>query len=828
MAAPPPPFGTRSRPAVKWAVFLGDSNGNRPTIWDQTDWLKPQAIHLATNAHFNSWDASDDYHTDTIELSVITAKAGIRVQDLGVPLGYHRIVEVRQADDNGEFTTIIGWGMLSKQAQDLSRTSEMLRLTVRLDWFLFGNRLRFYLTTDSAGLLRHVESDIVFNPLIDGQLEGNRSDKFDIFGNNEAHVFLSPESMRSDTAIAIQGQDRSLWDLPTAILSLCWLLNPFENHITNPTLAELQAVITDTSTRLLKNVRVPLGSSLPGALNAVCHPLGYRWFTESFVDTTDPDLPVKGTYLRFFKLGAGIQTDLKCQRVGETITSDETNLADYSASIDITTPNVVTGRGSFIEREGTFPLVPGWPAKYDNTSLEDINSRTLFDETDRLTKDVLRFWVLNEAGDHGGENRAGVNSYTDLAPLFGSTTRIVRRRFHPCLTKSRTKGGQALWGSGGVYVEWNNNPRLKDPLPITGLTDQPLYDQIEIAGDVSDKFPSGATFVIFGSTGNDGTYTVNSTIFAVGTTTISLEQPLTQFATIDGNVVSIAIWQPLQSSWSVADKEAGISLDGTIGKEMFQLFRDRVAAVGPGGPPLEPTIRVTACLASDTRLTYTAARRPEAPHGEDIPLHLDVDDRFHDRLVQRGGPFQSRWASGNYYDITNLIDQPVSDIIEVPGDISDRLPVGSSFVIRGSTGNDGRYTVVFTVFAAGITQIAVKESLTQFTVFDGQIGVDTDEAADLPALQRFCIEARDVHDGARVNVSASLKGHDHPEYRRGNLIKQVQPRNLLLNNYNAAAPFSRYPQIVGLNYHFGDDSQRTELILEVPDAERPELNRSRA
>lgn len=725
-SAPQSLFNPYSRPAVVWGVFLGDADGNRPELTDRVDWLKIAGIQLRIGDR-----------PDSIQLEVLTANAGIRIQDLVVPVGYSRLVEVRQLDDKGQWTRCIAWGQLATQGQRLADKTETLTVTVRLDWFLFGGRLSRYQAYDDrgSGTILDVERDIVFNPVIDGQTEANRSDAVD---EQLAYLVVSADSMRTQEAIALQGQAREFWDLPTAIHTLCSLMNSDEEFITCPNLADLQAVITDTNERLLKNVRIPLGTTLPHALDLVCEPCGYRWFVESIVDTTDPGLPISECVLRFFKRGVGIVTDLKCQRVGDVKKSDQTNISDYSATLEIATANVVVGRGSLKQREGTFVLVPGWKSTLDTTDLGWINWNKVFTTgNENEIRPVGRLWVLNEAGDHGGK-RAGIDSFTDLADLFEEdVTRIVRRRLLPCLTKTRTDADRAQRGSGGLMLEWH-----------------------------------------------DGTG-----------------------------------WQPYKGSFSVLDHECGVFLDGEIDEAFWAKFQERAAAVD-GATELADHLRVTACIEADARLTYTAERRDVSPNGREIELALDVADRFHDRLVRRSGTFASRWTD-NHFAVTN-VDTSGTPWFLVGSDITARIKAGDSFIVRGSTGNDGRYTAESVNLAAGSTRIFTKEVIRDDTV-DGLVAIDTEEAADLPALTRFSDEARDVHDGATVAVSASLKGHDWHEYKRGNIVEAVQPRNLSLNNYHDSQPQSRHPQIVGINYLFGQNTQRTELVLEVPEAERREL-----
>lgn len=61
-----------------------------------------------------------------------------------------------------------------------------------------------------------------------------------------------------------------------------------------------------------------------------------------------------------------------------------------------------------------------------------------------------------------------------------------------------------------------------------------------------------------------------------------------------------------------------------------------------------------------------------------------------------------------------------SDYFEIDGDHVDAFPVGSTFKVTGSTGNDGRWTVSAVSIVSGDTRIEVVEDVTDATV-DGDI-----------------------------------------------------------------------------------------------------------
>lgn len=60
-------------------------------------------------------------------------------------------------------------------------------------------------------------------------------------------------------------------------------------------------------------------------------------------------------------------------------------------------------------------------------------------------------------------------------------------------------------------------------------------DQFQIAGKYSSKFSSPNTFRVYGSTGNDGMWTVSSSVYAANVTTITTVENIAD-ATVDGNI----------------------------------------------------------------------------------------------------------------------------------------------------------------------------------------------------------------------------------------------------------------------------------------------------
>jgi len=94
---------------------------------------------------------------------------------------------------------------------------------------------------------------------------------------------------------------------------------------------------------------------------------------------------------------------------------------------------------------------------------------------------------------------------------------------------------------------------------------------------------------------------------------------------------------------------------------------------------------------------------------------------------------------------------------------------------------------------------------------------------DATEIQTYAEDIRDIEDAMRIPCSVTLEGVKHPEYLMGDLIDQVDGRNLSLNGYdpNAGAD-TRNPQIVGFTYHL-NGGQRLELLLDSFKKQRPQI-----
>lgn len=499
MPTPPPPPDPRYRKPARVVVLLGDADGQRPTIDDRCDYLIPTTL----TRDFGGGTL------DSINFRFDLDRYGSRLQDTSLPSGHNRIVEVRiENQTTGKLDQILGWGKLARQPQQIGET-ESVGFVARLDHFLFGDRMAGYPVRDpNAGGIVTVRRPLTLNPVLDDTRLPNRSDKTgsegatdlgdwdadsndpellsgegtllgfvtvavagetdldglhdhqvgDVLffdgtswqpGLDPARLVIDPDSIRTTASRTIHGAIATRWDLATAAERLCWTLNRRQRWFQNPTLADLQSVLGG-DTPLLENHTIALDVSLPEALDSLLAPHGFTWYVQHAIDTTDAALPLTST-IKVAERGKGLETTLRLQRLADTIDSSKTNVDSLSIAYDIAArPNVIIGRSSLAQREGTFLLRPCWPKTFDTLTKQDLTED--LKEHDRSTIDVFRKFVFDTAGDYVGL-RDDFADDQNLEELFGVTTVRMRRRFRPALTQGLDR---RPIGVNGYLVEWHN------------------------------------------------------------------------------------------------------------------------------------------------------------------------------------------------------------------------------------------------------------------------------------------------------------------------------------------------------------------------------------
>ena len=86
--------------------------------------------------------------------------------------------------------------------------------------------------------------------------------------------------------------------------------------------------------------------------------------------------------------------------------------------------------------------------------------------------------------------------------------------------------------------------------------------------------------------------------------------------------------------YQVLERECGILFTG-------QKPPEQLIALGA-----DAQLRITACLRSDQRLSYTTSRAATSPNAEDIKLVVDLSGRFHKRtrITDSGATYKSRYS----------------------------------------------------------------------------------------------------------------------------------------------------------------------------------------
>ena len=228
--------------------------------------------------------------------------------------------------------------------------------------------------------------------LIDGRTQFNRSSKTqsESMGpeTNDIHLWTHPEMADAWNSQVFNNQTRSEWTLKTAVLSLCSLLNDLETFIYNPCDTELSAVFTG-ATVPLRDIRIPIGTYLPQALDQLLIPHGYNWY----LDYTTATMPT----IRLFKIGSGTQKTLKLQMPSSSLDLTLSNVNRLSIDSNIADSfNEVTVCGDYKRYEVTVPLYAAWNSTVDAWE----PYRLAQDSSDfEENQSGWRLGLANEAGD---------------------------------------------------------------------------------------------------------------------------------------------------------------------------------------------------------------------------------------------------------------------------------------------------------------------------------------------------------------------------------------------------------------------------------------------
>lgn len=313
------------------------------------------------------------------------------------PANFARMVDVR-LPSSPEIK--IARGDYVRESAQVMQAGDELTAQVQLRPYHFGAPLTGYWCRSAPTGSRHiVTDDIVFNPVVDGVIRGNKS-SVAITGsaaaNREAFYFAHAESLDTSAATAKLGETASLWSVRQAMMYLLWvgsydanLLTRsefIETPVTSDSLVVNSALISGPQVR---DVRIPLGTYLPQALDLLLIPLGYNWY----VDYDRASKPI----IKLFMIGNGLPKEINLQAVGSVLNLTDSNCNQFSIDNAIGDSfNEVQIFGDYQRAEVTLPLYAAWPSAKDAMNEWALNR----DGENWLgNESVWRMWIANEAGD---------------------------------------------------------------------------------------------------------------------------------------------------------------------------------------------------------------------------------------------------------------------------------------------------------------------------------------------------------------------------------------------------------------------------------------------
>lgn len=435
-----PKLTALSRQFTNVEVWLGPKNGSAPTAEDRSDYLSVQRIERVGSGQ----------RINVATLNYDLGKDQEHILDTLTPKSINRQIEIREIDMFGETKRILFWGKLAAQPVTID-DKEVVQYIARIDKHHYGDPLGKvpFWTPNTGGAFLELDRPLWFNPEIDDIVTANKSNKLWADRDN-CFVFFDSAAINTAAARATHDQVPAKWLLYEAVHTLCWLCNPDQTWITNPSLAELTAQLAhiDVDHERLKNVHLESNKYLPQLLDELLDPLGCSWTLDIEEDSESGETVRR---IRCFERNNGTQRELYLQRPGQPVDPVLSTAAKISTQFDIATlANKIIGCSSRKQREGTFELKKGWKVSEDGTDKE------AFEQSSTSAHDkphAIRKWIYNESGAWAGL-RPEITFFTDLTSLFGGDPTLPTcRKFLPCISRVTDEATDKL-ESRGYLVEW--------------------------------------------------------------------------------------------------------------------------------------------------------------------------------------------------------------------------------------------------------------------------------------------------------------------------------------------------------------------------------------
>lgn len=444
----------------------------------------------------------------------------------------------------------------------------------------------------------------IFNPRIDGVVLPNQSDiqENDFDNRDEAFFWCPPEFARTPTSQAGFIQIPELWNLKSAVHSMIWACNPDETFLTNPVLADL--VVLD-SAPTIEDVKLPIGKELDFYLDRLLQPNGFNWYID--YETGEGDEP-NGDYQ------------------GKFANDAEADAADPTPGPDDSYFNTTT-MTTFVRNAGN----TAWEDTGEVDSEHKFNKNkpkiVVFEQGVGTEKDL--FFAAPATDWNADDNN--LNKYS-IDWSIGDATNVIR-----------VLGGfERAEVTFEVYKGWDPSD---DALTASDLD----------KSDSASMYAAKPTVHRLWVGNEDGEFTASraeitgaldlSSIFELWFPhRREMEDPFTYQGEPDGRQrrqvwveYSVAagspVWQPVPNEGFGQP----FIVPGTL-QLLWQGDQPPTVLIDAG---TDARVRVTCVVAGDAQIEGLATRETWAVNGRDVPLVLNLPQKFQHNFVQDTGPFAS-------------------------------------------------------------------------------------------------------------------------------------------------------------------------------------------
>lgn len=350
---------------------------------------------------------------------------------LGYPTDENPVVQVGHVLANGN-TEWIHYGRLVGGGMSITESGAVpARQQSRFDGHMLGDTITYFVMQVDTVLGRktiryYLNSDLVFNPVVQGVSIGNRSTSgttVPIFGN----VMEIPLTMLNGTSNYF---DR--WSVADAATYLLYTYNASQTHVRNPSPAQIYRILPND--QVLNNFSIPAGMNLAQALDALIKPFGFEWHIRHRSQT------VRDVF--FFSRNSDYQTAIRItgQKPNTRVDDGRDPAPRSEIRWDIVDRNYTAVRvtGAKPQTEFTFPLLPAWDSSLEGQAIDNY----IWDSPAMMATPNLRNVYRRYRAD-----------LTEFLAVNITADSTARRRLLPCITLG--PDGNPFGNVAGTHVEFS-------------------------------------------------------------------------------------------------------------------------------------------------------------------------------------------------------------------------------------------------------------------------------------------------------------------------------------------------------------------------------------